>query len=206
LAIQIENRLFERQARARKISNFAAKLPKPQSDLAEQTLKDPYVFDFLSVGQEAHEREVEQELVKHITRFLLELGAGFSFIGEQYHLEVSGQDFYLDLLFYHTRLHCYVIIELKSGEFKPEYAGKMNFYLSAVDDTMRQPDDKPSIGLILCKSKRRLTAEYALRDIGKPIGIADWRTKLVESLPKALKGKLPAIEDLEKELGQGSAG
>ncbi|HAM34746.1 MAG TPA: DUF1016 domain-containing protein [Elusimicrobia bacterium] len=201
LVLQIESGLHKRQGKA--LTNFKKTLPSPQSDLAQQSIKDPYTFDFLTLAGDAKERELEQGLLDHIQKFLIELGVGFAFVGRQVHLEVDGADSYLDLLFYHLKLRCYVIIELKAGEFKPEYAGKMNFYLSAVDDQMRHPDDKPSIGLILCKSKKRLTAEYALRDIRKPIGIADWQTKLVESLPKDLKGQLPTIEDLEKELGHG---
>lgn len=157
LVMQIETRLFHRQGKV--ITNFAATLPPPQSDLAQQTLKDPYIFDFLGLGDEAQEREVEHELVKHITSFLLELGAGFSYIGRQVPLEVEGDDFFLDLLFYHLKLRCYVVIELKAGAFKPEYAGKLNFYLSAVDATMRHESDNPSIGLILCKDKKGLIAE-----------------------------------------------
>jgi hypothetical protein len=147
-----------------------------------------------------HERAIEKELVDHITKFLLELGAGFAFVGRQYHIEVSGQDFYLDLLFYHVLLHCYVVVELKVGSFKPEYAGQINFYLSAVDDLLKSPADKPSIGLILCAGKDRILAEYALRDMKKPIGVAQWKTKLTRSLPAKLKNKLPTIEELEKEL------
>jgi predicted nuclease of restriction endonuclease-like (RecB) superfamily len=199
LVHQIETGLYERQGKA--LTNFKNTLPPPQSDLAQQAIKDPYTFDFLTLACDAKERELERGLLDHIQKFLVELGAGFAFVGRQVHLEVDGEDSYVDLLFYHLKLRCYVVIELKAGEFKPEYAGKMNFYLSAVDDMMRHPDDKPSIGLILCKSTKRLRAEYALRDIRKPIGIADWRTKLVESLPKELKGQLPTIEDLEQVLG-----
>ncbi len=164
-------------------------------------LKDPYVFDFLSIGEEAHERDLERELVKQITNFLLELGSGFSFVGKQFHLEVGGEDFYLDLLFYHLKLRCYVVVELKTGPFRPEYAGKLNFYLSAVDDMLRHESDAPSIGLILCKDKNRLIAEYALRDIGKPVGVSEYC--LVEAIPEELKGSLPTIEELESELAGG---
>ncbi|HIJ95956.1 MAG TPA: DUF1016 domain-containing protein [Desulfuromonadales bacterium] len=195
LVMQIETRLFHRQGKA--ITNFAATLPPPQSDLAQQTLKDPYIFDFLGLGDEAQEREVERELVKHITSFLLELGAGFSYIGRQVPLEVEGDDFFLDLLFYHLKLRCYVVIELKAGAFKPEYAGKLNFYLSAVDATMRHESDNPSIGLILCKDKKGLIAEYALKDISKPVGISEYQ--LVAAIPENLKGSLPTIEELEAE-------
>jgi hypothetical protein len=177
-------------------------LPPPQSDLAEQTLKDPYNFDFLTLRTDAHERDLEQGLLDHIQKFLLELGVGFAFVGRQYHMEISGQDYYLDLLFYHLRLRSYVVIDLKMKAFEPEFAGKMNFYLSAVDDQLRHADDKPSIGLLLCKERDHLTVEYALRDLKKPIGVAQWQTKLVESLPKNLKGSLPTVEEIEAELGR----
>jgi predicted nuclease of restriction endonuclease-like (RecB) superfamily len=196
LVMQIESRLFHRQGKA--INNFAATLPPLQSDLASQVLKDPYLFDFLSVGDEAHEREIERELVQHITSFLLELGAGFSYVGRQVHLEVEGEDFYIDLLFYHLKLRCYVVIELKATAFKPEYAGKLNFYLSAVDATMRHESDNPSIGLILCKDRKGLIAEYALKDISKPVGVSEYQ--LLSAIPEELKGSLPTIEELEAEL------
>lgn len=196
LSMQIETALYKREGKG--ISNFKSKLPSPQSDLAQQTLKNPYLFDFLSLGKKAHEREVEKALVSHIERFLLELGEGFAFLGRQYHLEVEDRDFYIDLLFYHTKLRCYVVIELKAGEFKPEYAGKLNFYLSAVDDLLRHPSDNPSIGMILCRSKIGVLAEYALRDMTKPIGLAEYR--LTEALPDNLKSSLPTIEELEAEL------
>ena len=159
--MQIETGLYERQGKA--ISNFDATLPALQSDLARQTLKDPYNFDFLGIAEDALEREVEKASLEHIRDFLLELGKGFAFVGSQYHLNIGGEDFYLDLLFYHTQLRCYVVIDLKSGKFKPEYAGKMNFYLSVVDDQLKHPDDQPSIGLILCKNKNEIIAEYSLR-------------------------------------------
>jgi predicted nuclease of restriction endonuclease-like (RecB) superfamily len=196
LVMQIESRLFHRQGKA--INNFAATLPPLQSDLASQVLKDPYLFDFLSVGNEAHEREIERELVQHITSFLLELGVGFSYVGRQVHLEVEGEDFYIDLLFYHLKLRCYVVIELKATAFKPEYAGKLNFYLSAVDATMRHESDNPSIGLILCKDRKGLIAEYALKDISKPVGVSEYQ--LLSAIPEELKGSLPTIEELEAEL------
>ena len=205
LALQIESGLYRRQGRA--VTNFKKTLPSPQSDLAHEMLKDPYVFDFLTVGAEAHERAVEDALVSHITRFLLELGAGFAFVGQQFHLDAGEQDFYIDLLFYHTRLHCYVAVELKGGDFKPEYAGKINFYLSALDDLVRQPGDNPSIGLILCASKNRVLAEYALRDMTKPIGVSEY--KLTRVVPAGLKASLPTIEELEAELvdeGKGAKG
>lgn len=195
LVMQIESRLFHRQGKA--VNNFAGTLPPLQSDLAQQTLKDPYLFDFLGLGNEAQEREVERELVKHITSFLLELGTGFSFVGRQVHLEVEGEDFFIDLLFYHLKLRCYVVIELKATSFKPEYAGKLNFYLSAVDATMRHENDNPSIGLILCKDRKGLIAEYALKDIAKPVGVSEYQ--LVAAIPENLKGSLPTIEELEAE-------
>lgn len=203
LVHQIESGLYKRQGRA--VSNFDRTLPAPQSELARQILKDPYIFDFLSIGEEAKERGVEKALLEQIRSFLLELGVGFSFVGSQYHLEVGGEDFYLDLLFYHLRLRCFVVIELKVGEFKPEYAGKMNFYLSAVDDLLRHKDDQPSIGIILCKAKNKVIVEYALRDARKPIGVSGY--KLTETLPKSLKKELPSIEELEtslKEAGNGA--
>ncbi|MFM7457560.1 MAG: YhcG family protein [bacterium] len=195
---QIESNLYKRQIQTEKVHNFQETLSKPQSDLAQEILKDPYNFDFLSLGEEIKEKDLESALVKHITKFLLELGAGFAFIGKQYHLEVAGQDFYIDLLFYHIKLRAYVVIELKAGDFKPEYAGKLNFYLSAVDKILKSDDDKPSIGIILCKSKSKIIAEYALRDITKPIGVSEYM--LTESIPENFKGELPSIEDLEKSL------
>ncbi|MEI6627789.1 MAG: PDDEXK nuclease domain-containing protein [Alphaproteobacteria bacterium] len=198
MCMQIETGLHKRQGQA--ITNFSKKLSLPQSDLAHYTLKDPYIFDFLSVGEEAQEREVERALVQHMEKFLTESGAGFAFVGRQYHLEVGGQDFYIDLLFYHLKLRCFVVLELKDKDFKPEYAGKMNFYLSVVDDTLKHPSDNPSIGLILCKSKNNVLAEYALRDMSKPIGLAEYR--LDEALPENIKTELPSIEELEAELSK----
>ncbi len=202
MVMQIETNLHKRQGQA--ITNFKDKLPSPQSDLAHYTLKDPYIFDFLSIGREAHEREVEKALVHHMEKFILELGAGFSFVGRQYHLEVGDKDFYIDLLFYHLKLRCFVVIELKDKDFKPEYAGKMNFYLSAVDDLVKHESDRPSIGLILCKSKNNVLAEYTLRDMAKPIGFAEYR--FTESLPEDLKTALPTIEELEAELAKNLVG
>ena len=196
LAHQIESGLYHRQGMA--ITNFAQTLPSPQSELAQQSLKDPYLFDFFTVGKDALERDIENALVEHITRFLLELGAGFAYVGRQVNIEVGGEDFYIDLLFYHLKLRSYVVIELKAGAFKPEYAGKLNFYLSAVDATMKHESDNPSIGLILCKDKNRLVAEYALKDITKPVGISEYR--LIESIPEDLQGCLPSIEQIEAEL------
>ncbi len=199
LTVQIENRLIERQGKA--ITNFPAVLPPADSDMAAQVFKDPYLFDFLGTADPRREREVEQALLDHIQRFLLELGAGFAFMGRQVHLEVGTQDYYLDLLFYHVKLRAYVVVELKSVPFEPAFVGQMNLYLSAVDDLLKHPDDKPSIGLLLCKEKNKIIVEYALRDLKKPIGVAAWRTRLVESLPKRLKGQLPSIKQIEKELG-----
>lgn len=196
LVHQIESGLYGRQGKA--ITNFDRTLPAPQSELALQVLKDPYVFDFLNIGEEAKERDLEKALLEQIRVFLFELGVGFAFVGSQYHIEVGGEDFYIDLLFYHLRLRCFVVIELKVGEFQPEYAGKMNFYLSAVDDILRHKDDHPSIGIILCKAKNRVIAEYALRDTRKPIGVSGY--KLTETLPKNLKGELPSIKELETSL------
>ena len=198
MKIQIETNLHKRQGQA--ITNFKDKLLSPHSDLANYTLKDPYVFDFLSIGSEDHEREVEKALINHMEKFILELGAGFAFVGRQYHLEVAGKDFYIDLLFYHLKLRCFVVIELKDHDFKPEYAGKMNFYLSLADDLIKHESDQPSIGLILCKSKDNVLAEYTLRDMSKPIGLAEYR--LTENLPEHIKAALPTIEELEVELAR----
>jgi predicted nuclease of restriction endonuclease-like (RecB) superfamily len=194
----IESDLHARQGKA--ITNFKTALPAPQSDLADEIVRAPYNFDFLTLRTDAAERDLERGLIDHIRKFLLELGAGFAFVGQQVHLEVDGEDFYLDLLFYHLRLRCYVVIDLKARPFKPEHAGKMNFYLSAVDDLLRHPDDKPSIGIILCKTRSRVIAEYALRDLAKPVGVARYKTRLVESLPDSLKGDLPTIEQIQNEL------
>jgi predicted nuclease of restriction endonuclease-like (RecB) superfamily len=184
LAHQIELQLFERQGKA--ISNFSATLPEPQSDLAQQTLKDTYIFDFLNLKEKAKETELEKQLIENISKFLLELGAGFAFVSQQYNLSIGDNDYYIDLLFYHTRLHCYVAIDLKTGDFKPEYVGKMNFYLSALDDTLKTESDNPSIGLILCKTKDNITAEYALRGMSQPIGVSDYQLKALPS-PDELK-------------------
>ena len=200
LTHQIESGLWQRKGRA--ITNFAQTLPAPHSDLARQVLKDPYVFDFLSLTPEHTERELETALIEHVTQFLLELGAGFAYLGRQVPLQVGERDFFIDLLFYHVRLHCYVVVELKTVDFEPEFAGKLNFYLKAVDTQMRQDGDAPTIGLLLCKSKDRLVAEYALSDIQKPMGLSTYT--LWHTLPEALRGKLPSIEQLEQELGKGS--
>jgi len=196
LVHQIESRLFERQGKA--VTNFSQTLPPAQSELAPQVLKDPYNFDFLSLDKEAHERDLERGLVGQIRAFLLELGVGFSFAGSQYHLEVGGRDFYLDLLFYHLQLRCFVVVDLKVTEFQPEFAGKMNFYLSAVDDLLRHPADQPTIGVILCRSKNKVVTEYALRDMSKPIGVSLYQ--LLEALPEDFQGQLPTVEALEAEL------
>jgi len=198
LTTWIESRLYDRQGKA--ITNFSTTLPAIQSDLANQTLKDPYCFDFLTLRERFDERELEDGLLDHIQRFLLELGSGFSFVGRQIHLDIGDQDFYLDLLFYHYKLRCFVVVELKATEFKPEHAGKMNFYLTAVDETLKHPDDKPTIGLLLCKNKNKIIAEYALRDIQKPLGVAGYETKIIESLPEDLKGSLPTIKEIEQTL------
>lgn len=204
LAHWIESDLYERQGKA--TTNFARSLPPPQSDLADELLKDPYKFEFLTLAEDAEERALQKGLLDHIHQFLIELGAGFAFVGQQYRLEVGGDDFFIDLLFYHLKLRCYVVIELKTTAFKPEYAGKMNFYLSAVDDLLRHPDDKPSIGIILCKAKNQVVAEYALRDLAKPVGVSSYITKLVESLPPALRNSLPSPKELEAELKKNAAG
>ncbi len=198
LALQIGSALHRRQGRA--VSNFQHTLPPPQSDLAQQITKDPYLFDFLNLRDPANERAVEDALLAHIEKFLLELGVGFALVGRQIHLDVGDQDFYLDLLFYHLRLRCFVVVDLKARDFTPEAAGKMNFYLSAVDDRFRQPDDQPSIGLILCRANNRIIAEYALRDLQKPIGVSDYVTRLVESLPKELQASVPSVKQIESEL------
>lgn len=196
LELNIRNRLLERQGAA--VSNFVVRLPSPDSALAHETLKDPYLFDFLGLGNDAHEREIEEGLVRHITRFLLELGAGFAFVGRQFRLEVAGDEFFIDLLFYHTRLKCYVVVELKATAFKPEHAGQLNFYLAAVDAQIKAEDDKPTIGLLLCKQQNRLVAEYALSGIDKPIGVAEYQ--LLRDLPERLGRSLPSIEAIEAEL------
>ncbi|VVO39706.1 PDDEXK nuclease domain-containing protein [Pseudomonas fluorescens] len=202
LGMHIETRLLEREGKAQ--TNFAIQLPAPGSDMAQQTLKDPYVFDFLDVAREANEREIEHALVQHVTRFLLELGAGFAFVGRQVPLEVGGDDFFIDLLFYHLKLRCYVVIELKADKFKPEHLGQLGFYLTAVDVQMKSEHDAPTIGLLLCKSKNKVVAEYALRDSAKPMGVAEYQ--LVESLPAELKTTLPSIEQIEHELAESLKG
>jgi predicted nuclease of restriction endonuclease-like (RecB) superfamily len=196
LVHQIELGLYKRQGRA--ITNFKKALPSVDSDFAQETIKDPYIFDFLTMADDAAERRLEKGLIDNIRKFMLELGVGFAFIGSQYHLEVEGEDFYIDLLFYHLQLKCFVVIDLKAQSFKPEFAGKMNFYLAAVDDMLRRPGDNPSIGLILCKAKKKLLAEYALRNTSTPIGISEYR--LTREVPEELKANLPSIKELERRL------
>ncbi len=196
LGLQIKSGLYQRKGKA--ITNFSHTLPKPLSDLAEQTLKDPYVFDFMTLSKPYQEKDIENQLIKHIAKFLLELGKGFAFVGQQYHLEIAGNDYYIDLLFYHIKLKCYLVIELKNTKFIPEYAGKLNFYLSAVDSLLKQSDDKSTIGLILCRDKNNIEAEFALRDMNKPMGVSEFN--LTEILPEELKSSLPTIEEIENEL------
>ena len=195
---QIESGLYQRQVLADKVSNFERRLPSPQSELAVQTMKDPYIFDFIPFQEDMVERDIEQALVRDVTKLLLELGTGFAFLGNQYHLNVGGDDFYIDLLFYNLNLRCYVVIELKAGEFKPEYAGQLNFYLSAVDGILKQEQDNPSIGLLLCKSKNDLVAEYSLKDMSKPIGVSAYQ--VTSNLPEELGKQLPSIEDIQKRI------
>ena len=196
LVMQIESRLLEREGQA--TTNFDAQLPRPQSDLARESLKDPYRFDFLGLSAEAQERDIERALVQHVSEFLLELGAGFAFVGRQVPLEVGGEEFFMDLLFYHLKLRCYLVIELKAGDFKPEHLGQLSFYLTAVDRQIKTKEDQPTIGLLLCKSKNKVVAEYALGDKNQPMGIAEYQ--LADALPKALEANLPSIEQIEREL------
>jgi len=197
LVMQIETQLLERTGQA--VTNFPATLPAPQSDLARESIKDPYRFDFLGLTDEAQERDIEHALVRHVTEFLLELGAGFAFVGRQVLLDVGGDEFFIDLLFYHLKLRCYLVIELKGGKFKPEHLGQLGFYLTAVDRQVKSEHDNPTIGLLLCKSKNKVVAEYALGDKSQPMGIAEY--KLLESLPLELQTSLPSIEQIERELG-----
>lgn len=196
LAHQIDLDLYKRSGKA--ITNFENTLPSPHSELAMESLKDPYKFDFLTLTEKALEKDIEEQLVKHITSFLLELGEGFSFVGRQVPIKIDDEDFFIDLLFYHIRLRCYIVIELKSVKFRAEYAGKMNLYLSAVDDLLKSEADNPSIGLLLCKSKSEIIAEYALRGTKQPIGVAEY--EIIKSIPDDLKPQLPSIEDIEQEL------
>jgi predicted nuclease of restriction endonuclease-like (RecB) superfamily len=195
LALQIKTDLYSRTGKG--VSNFKNTLPEAFSGLAQETLKDPYIFDFMTLAADFKEKDIEKQLVQHITKFLLELGKGFAFVGQQYHLEIAESDYYLDLLFYHTRLKCYVVIELKNTRFIPEYTGKLNFYLSAVDTMVKQTDDKPTIGILLCRDKNNIEAEFALRDINKPMGVSEFQ--ITENLPDDLKSSLPSIEEIENE-------
>jgi predicted nuclease of restriction endonuclease-like (RecB) superfamily len=193
---QIESGLYRRQGKA--LTNFTRTLPAQQSELAQQIIKDPYNFEFLTLADEARERELERALIDHVRDFLLELGMGFAFVGSQYPLQVGGEEFRIDLLFYHLRLRCFVALDLKMGPFQPEFSGKMNFYLSAIDDLLRHHDDQSSIGIILCKSKNKIVAEYALRDLGKPVGISEYR--LTAALPNHWERNLPTIDELERKI------
>lgn len=195
---QIESDLYTRQVLSNKVNNFENRLPSPQSELAVQTMKDPYIFDFVPFREDMVERDIENALIKDVTKLLLELGTGFAFLGNQYHLTVGGDDFYIDLLFYNLNLRSYVVIELKTGDFKPEYAGQLNFYLSAVDGILKAEQDNPSIGLLLCKSKNDLVAEYALKDMSKPIGVSEY--KITNNLPEELMNQLPSVEDIQKRI------
>ena len=196
LVHQIESKLFERQGKA--ITNFEYVLPAPQSDLAQQLIKDPYNFDFLTLTSDYNEKELELSLIEHITKFLMELGSGFAYMGKQVQLTVGERDFFLDLLFYHTRLHCHIVIELKVVDFEPEHAGKLNFYIKAVDEQLRHQGDNPTIGILLCKKRDKMVAEYALSDINKPMGVTEY--ELTQSLPKELQSALPTIEEIESEI------
>jgi len=200
LTHQIESDLYSRQGKA--ATNFENTLPAPQSDLAREIIKDPYNFDFLTLTEDYTERELEKGLIDHITKFLMELGTGFAYIGKQVELQVGERNFYIDLLFYHTKLHCYVVIELKTVDFEPEHAGKLNFYIKAVDQQLRNEGDNPTIGILLCKSKDKVVAEYALSDIHKPMGVSEY--KLTQALPDELKPSLPTIEQIEAELEMGA--
>ena len=196
LALQIKTDLFKRQGKS--ITNFKNTLPEPFSELAQQTLKDPYIFDFMTMSKPYYEKDIEKQLVSHVTKFLLELGKGFAFVGQQYHLEIAENEYYIDLLFYHIKLKCYVVIELKNTKFTPEYAGKLNFYLSAVDSLVKTEEDKPTIGILLCRDKNNIEAEFALRDINKPMGVSEFQ--FTEILPDELKSSLPTIQEIEAEL------
>ena len=194
LAHQIDTNLYDRQIEQKKVSNFPTNLPSPQSELALETMKDPYVFDFIELKEDAGEKDLEEALIKNITKVLLEFGKGFAYVGHQYHLEVAGEDYYIDLLFYNIKLKCYVVIELKVGEFKPEYAGKLSFYLTAIDEHVKEENDNPTIGLLLCRNKNNVIAEYTLRDMNKPMGVSEYRIK--DYLPENLQNELPSIEEL----------
>ena len=194
LAHQIDTNLYLRQIEQKKVSNFEVKLSSPQSELALQTMKDPYIFDFIELKENSKEKDLEEALINNMTKVLLELGKGFAFVGHQYHLEVAGEDYYIDLLFYNIKLKCYVVIELKVSEFKPEYAGKLSFYLTAIDEKIKESNDNPTIGLLLCRNKNNVVVEYTLRDMNKPMGVSEYKIK--DYLPENLKNELPSIEEL----------
>lgn len=196
LALQLKSELHQRKGKA--ITNFKQTLEHPQSDLAKQSIKDPYVFDFLSLSQAFKEKDLENQLMDHISKFMLELGKGFAFVGKQYHIEIAENDYYIDLLFYHIKLKCYVVIELKNTAFKPEYAGKLNFYLSALDDILKDENDQPTIGILLCRDKNNLEVEFSLRGMSQPMGVSEFN--LTGIIPEELKSSLPTIEEIEKEL------
>jgi predicted nuclease of restriction endonuclease-like (RecB) superfamily len=196
LELQIKSELHKRQGKS--ITNFSQILPETTSDLAQQALKDPYVFDFMAMTKPYNERDIENQLISHLSKFMLELGKGFAFVGQQYHLEIADNDYYIDLLFYNIPLKCYVVIELKNTKFIPEYAGKLNFYLSAVDTLLKKDDDNPTIGILLCRDKNNIEAEFSLRDVNKPIGVSEY--VLLENLPKDLQGSLPTVQEIEDEL------
>ena len=198
LVHQIESQLYERQSLAVKVNNFEGKLPPPQSELATQVMKDPYIFDFIPFRTDMVERDIEEALVREVTQLLFELGKGFAFLGHQYHINVGGDDFYIDLLFYNLNLRCYFVIELKTGDFKPEYAGQLNFYISAVDGILKKDQDNPTIGLLLCKNKNNVVAEYSLKDISKPMGISEY--KIIQTLPEELASDLPSVEDIQSRI------
>ncbi len=201
LAFQIETNLHKRIGQT--ANNFEVALPPDDSDMANQIFKDPYLFDFLGTAEVRKEAELENKLIEHLEKFLLELGQGFAFVGRQVHMEVGGDDFYIDLLFYHLKLRCFVVVELKSGKFCPGHVSQLTMYMNIVDDTLRHPDDKPTIGLLLVKEKNHLVAKYSLMGNKKPIGVAEWEQQITESLPEDLKPSLPSIEELERELKQG---
>lgn len=198
LSMHIESGLYERQMHENKVNNFSATMPKPQSDFANYLIKDPYIFDFVQAKENADERNIEEQLTQHITKFLLELGQGFSFVGKQYHLTVGGSDFYIDLLFYHIKLHCYVVVELKAREFKAGDPAQLNFYINVINDTLKTEKDNETIGILLCKGKNNVLAEYALKGYNNPISVTDYQ--LSKSIPEELKSILPQIDDLENEL------
>ena len=201
LVFQIESRLYERTGES--VNNFDKVLPPADSDMANQVFKDPYIFDFLGTADIRRESELEQKLIDHLEKFLLELGQGFAFVGRQVHMEVGDSDFYIDLLFYHLKLRCYVVVELKSGKFQPGHVSQLNMYMNIVNDLMRHPDDKKTIGLLLVKEKNKTLAKYALEGYRNPIGVAEWEKQITDSLPDDLKSSLPTIEEIEQELGNG---